>query len=184
MIDLRGLVEQSALQALAWTLLHFIWQGALLGFASFLLLRVVRPQRASTRYTIGVISLLLMLATSVATFFTLVRQQGATLALPTTAATEPATTTQGSNVTGWVIADLNASPTARALLTPARDTVLPLRSEPLGPFSLFAIVTIWSIGVLALSFRLVGGWVLTRHLTRRAVDHVSPAIERAAQEIS
>ena len=49
MIDLRDVVQHPVLQALAWTLLHFLWQGALLGFAAFVLLRVVKPERASTR---------------------------------------------------------------------------------------------------------------------------------------
>ena len=39
MIDLRDLRQQSTVDALAWTLLHFLWQGALLGFAAFFLLR-------------------------------------------------------------------------------------------------------------------------------------------------
>jgi hypothetical protein len=40
------------------------------------------------------------------------------------------------------------------------------------------------IGVLLLSLRLLGGWLLTRSLSRRAVAAVSPAIESAAREIA
>ena len=39
MIDFRILAQQSTVDALAWTLIHFLWQGALIGFAAFLLLR-------------------------------------------------------------------------------------------------------------------------------------------------
>ena len=56
------------IDALAWTLLHFLWQGALLGVMAFVLLRLARPDRASTRYAIGVAALGLMLISSVATF--------------------------------------------------------------------------------------------------------------------
>ena len=38
MIDLRILLQPAIVDALAWTLLHFLWQGALLGFVAFLLL--------------------------------------------------------------------------------------------------------------------------------------------------
>src|SRR6186997_1229955 len=56
------------IDSLAWTLLHFLWQGAVLGFLAFLLLRLARPDRAATRYAIGVATLGLMLITSIATY--------------------------------------------------------------------------------------------------------------------
>ena len=68
MIDLHELVEQPLMQALAWALLHFLWQGALLGSLAFVLLRLVRAPHAATRYAVGVATLAVMLATSVATF--------------------------------------------------------------------------------------------------------------------
>ena len=74
MIDLRDVVQQPVMQALAWALLHFLWQGAALGFAAFVLLRVVKPERASTRYAIGVATLAMMLASAVATFVAIARQ--------------------------------------------------------------------------------------------------------------
>ena len=68
MIDLRDFAQQATVDALAWTLLHFLWQGALLGFVAFMLLRFARPERATTRYAIGVATLALMLVACVATF--------------------------------------------------------------------------------------------------------------------
>jgi beta-lactamase regulating signal transducer with metallopeptidase domain len=181
MIDLRVLVEQPLVQALAWTLLHFLWQGALLGFAAFILLRVVRPSRASTRYAIGVATLALMLLSSVATFVALAEQP--VLDEPIAHAAMPASVPQSTGVTGWVIADLSASPGARALLAAPRASD-PYRTQPLEPLMLLTIVVIWSAGVLALSFRLLGGWILTRRLARRAVRSVSPSIEAAAGQIA
>jgi hypothetical protein len=54
--------------ALAWTLIHFLWQGSVLGAAAFIALRIVRPERGTTRYVIDVAALTVMLATTVATF--------------------------------------------------------------------------------------------------------------------
>jgi len=73
MLDLRGLVQPSSLDALAWTLIHFLWQGALLGCVAFFALKIVRPERATTRYAIGVATLGAMLATTIVTFAVLSR---------------------------------------------------------------------------------------------------------------
>src|SRR5262245_10405649 len=59
--------------ALALTLLHFVWQGGLLGLAAGFALRIVRPERATTRHAIGVATLALMLAGTVTTFAILSR---------------------------------------------------------------------------------------------------------------
>ena len=59
--------------ALAWTLIHFLWQGAILGLAAFIALRVIRPERATTRYAISAGTLAMMLITAIATFALLAR---------------------------------------------------------------------------------------------------------------
>ena len=56
-------------QALAWSLVHFLWQGAALGLAAFVCLRFMRLS-ASARHAIGVITLALMVAAPVVTFVT------------------------------------------------------------------------------------------------------------------
>ncbi len=53
MLDLRDLAQLQSMQVLAWTLVHFLWQGAVLGLGAFLVLRIVRPERASTRYAVA-----------------------------------------------------------------------------------------------------------------------------------
>jgi beta-lactamase regulating signal transducer with metallopeptidase domain len=194
MIDARDLsaaalaqgdfVQQPLLQALAWMLLHFLWQGAALGLAAFFVLRFVRPERAATRYIVGVATLGLMLVTSAATFVSLARETTRADSVITSEAVSPASAPQGSGVTGLVIADLNASPSARSLVQSARESSSSLRPEPLGPVWLLLIVTGWSAGVLVLSFRLIGGWMLTRRLAHRAIDAVSPAVEAAGKRIA
>ena len=77
MTTLIELMRQPWIAALAWALIHFLWQGALLGGAAFLILRAGRPERAATRYAIGVTTLALMLVTCASTFIILARQQQA-----------------------------------------------------------------------------------------------------------
>jgi beta-lactamase regulating signal transducer with metallopeptidase domain len=210
MIDLRDLsavalakadfVEQSMLQALAWTLLHFLWQGAVLGLAAFILLRVVRPERAPARYAIGVATLALMLVACAATFVTMARNVPPRPDLNGVATALSASAPQGSSVTGLITVDPNPSPSARVLLHAPAASATASGREPLGPavaravyerelwraspVFLLAIVTAWSLGVLGLSFRLIGGWLLTRTLARRAIDAVSPSVEAAAARIA
>ena len=56
--------------------------------------------------------------------------------------------------------------------------------RPDAPFWLPILTALWFIGVLGLSVRMLGGWVMTRLLARRAVARVSPVIEAAAREIA
>jgi D-alanyl-D-alanine endopeptidase (penicillin-binding protein 7) len=48
--------------ALGWTLVHFVWQGALLGCVTALLLTFLRNARPETRYAVACLGLLLCLA--------------------------------------------------------------------------------------------------------------------------
>src|SRR5687768_1073147 len=68
MTTIFDLMQHPSIAALGWTLIHFLWQGALLGGAAFLILRVVRPERASTRYAIGVATLAAMVIACAMTF--------------------------------------------------------------------------------------------------------------------
>src|SRR5688500_14766646 len=68
MTTIFDLMQHPSIAALAWTLIHFLWQGALLGGAAFLILHVVRPHCASTRYAIGVVTLAAMVITCAMTF--------------------------------------------------------------------------------------------------------------------
>ena len=182
MIDHAHFIERPAAQALGWTLLHFVWQGALLGAGAYALLRALRSAPASTRYVIGVATLGAMLASATGTFVLLSRQTPQIAAVADAAVT-PSVSIQGSGVTGWVIADLNANPSARSLLTAPRQP-RPFEPLTLEPWTLLFIVSAWFAGVLVLSFRLIGGWMLTRQLAGRAVEHVSPSLEAAARDIA
>ena len=78
--------------ALAWTLIHFLWQGALLALAAFVALRVIRPERATTRYAIGVGTLALMLTSAIVTFAMLSRAPQPSIAVRAAASITPPST--------------------------------------------------------------------------------------------
>ena len=49
-------------QALGWTLLHSLWQGAVLALGASLLLMLLHRHAAAVRYRVSAVALVLMLA--------------------------------------------------------------------------------------------------------------------------
>jgi beta-lactamase regulating signal transducer with metallopeptidase domain len=192
------------IEALAWTLIHFLWQGALLGGAAFAILQIVRPQRAATRYAIGVATLAAMVITCGITFAVVMRRQPSArdAAGPGTSTIAPAVATSASarEASGALRRDvavaafgreggpaaaqqlvMHGSLTTASAVRPAANG--PWRIEPLDPNTLRVIVIAWGIGVLAMLVRLAGGWLLARRLVGRAAVAVSPSIDAAARAI-
>jgi hypothetical protein len=209
MTDLLRLVDHPLVSPLGWSLLHFVWQGALIGLIAFAVLRVVRPVHASARYLVGVVALGALLLTPIVTFVTLVDRsaraviytaqtsvgefgvgadavaKGGGFAGPARSAGRNTSAVSGGLVTGLIIADVAASPEAARLLMPVGSASRDRGSDvSRAPAWLPAVTVTWMLGVLCLSIRLLGGWLLTRRLPRRAVHAVSPHIEAAARDVA
>src|SRR5690242_5459313 len=146
------ITQQPAAQALAWTLVHFLWQGAVIGLVAFGLVRLAR-RSASVRYGTGVVALALMLVAPVATFGVLLN--GASrVASPSgsfvRAQLDPLPATSGQ------------ADATRIALTPAALNS-PAAAAGAAPMPA-AIIAIWAVGVVILSLRLLGGWIVARRL--------------------
>ncbi len=178
MTSLTDLIRQPAIAALAWALIHFVWQGALLGGAAFLALRVLRPERAATRYAIGVCTLAVMLVTCAATFLVVARPASPDPIPASRATVAPAIVE--APAAAYVLADA----AVRGPVPAAATTVAPWATATSDPRLLQIIVIAWAIGVLAMTARLAGGWLLARRLATRASRAVSPSVEAAAREIA
>src|SRR5882762_8293356 len=61
------LLATPAVQAIAWALVHFLWQGALVGLAAAAALSLLKKSSAAVRYAVAAGALLLMVALPVAT---------------------------------------------------------------------------------------------------------------------
>jgi len=140
MNGLSSLVREPWVQALGWSLLHFVWQGAALGLLAWLALALLRGASARARYGAACAALLLMVAAPVATFLVLQRQ-------------------------GAQVEPLRLTVEATGALVP--EVPLPLRLkaalEPLLPWLLGA----WALGVMLLSARFLGGWARVQRLRRQ-----------------
>ena len=138
-------------QALAWTLVHFLWQGCGIWALAALALRALHGSRPSVRYAVGILALVACVAIPVGTYARL---------RPEAMARE---------VEGVVIAKAERpesapSPTAREGNPIPGHSMQMLRVEPKAwlPW----VVRLWFFGSLLLALRLGGGWMGLRSLRR------------------
>ena len=66
-----GFHFDSVVNALGWTLLHFLWQGAAIAAVYAMLSMAFKASRANVRYNLGVLALFLMLLMPVLTFLSI-----------------------------------------------------------------------------------------------------------------
>ncbi|WP_257312533.1 M56 family metallopeptidase [Geothrix fuzhouensis] len=150
MNQLLSLVQEPWAQALGWSLLHFLWQGAALALLAWLLLALLRGAPAQARYGAACAFLLLMAAAPVATFL-LIQRQTPALAQPPRVTVAAA----GSAVAPTLV----DAPLALRVKT-ALDPALPW------------LLGTWALGVLLLSTRFLGSWVRVQRLRRHSASPV------------
>ena len=148
MTTLADWLSPHTMHALGWALLHFLWQG--MALAALAAVTMAACRKASTRYCVGVTTLTLMLAAPAATFFveaSAPRSQPAR-AMPVV-----------SGISGGGVSAVLASP-----------------FSPSSPDAFRWLVGAWLIGVVALSLRSLGGFVLIERERRRHFVKVSDTI--------
>jgi beta-lactamase regulating signal transducer with metallopeptidase domain len=139
---------------LGWTLIHFLWQGALIALVLAGALALLRRSGSRTRYAVSCAAMLLMVISASVTFTGLqfLEWPAGQTPLPAgTAATDLTFSTDGAPAAEGVRSDISSSGFAYYL-----------------PFLVWA----WLGGVSALSIRSIGGWAVAERLARR---HTSPA---------
>jgi beta-lactamase regulating signal transducer with metallopeptidase domain len=127
-------------EILAWSLLHFLWQGCLLGGLAWLALRALKHASPEARYAVACLGLAAMLAAPISTAMVLRR------------------TTPGPGLVQTVAAARSVQVDVEAAAPTAPS--LKARLQPALPWILGA----WALGVALLSLRLFGGWVWMQRL--------------------
>lgn len=130
-MNLNYLVEH----ALAQTLLHSLWQIAVLGLFAAMLLGLLQRQSAALKHIVGMLFLMLMAAAPVMTFVLLMSENG--------------NVTTSAHATGVL-----------PLLMPSMLN-MPLVSEST---SALLLPWFWCAGVVFMLVRLIGGWWMLRKL--------------------
>jgi len=134
----------SLTNALGWTLLHFLWEGALIAALLYAALLVLRGGNAKARYAASCGALTLMFVSALATFFCAVSTREAATFSPSPVSFQET-----------AIASTGAHESGEARKTFSIDTYLP------------ALVWLWVGGVAGMSIRSLGGWAAAQRFARR-----------------
>jgi beta-lactamase regulating signal transducer with metallopeptidase domain len=132
----------------ALALVHFLWQGALVGLATGGILALLERKNASTRYAVAAGSLLVLAALPVLTAFQLVPAQAEGLSEVPSTVVIPASAPVQQAPPESLPADATAVRTFGASLLPW-------------------VLGLWLAGVAALASYHLGGWRLARRLSRQ-----------------
>jgi len=148
-------VSPTAMQAVAWALLHFLWQGTALAAGAAAAMALCG--RASTRYLLGVGVLVLMLLAPLATFFFYSQQGSAVVKVTGTSPLFTADLRTANNETAPMHSTQYSS------ITPSLDT-LP------------CLVEAWLLGVAFFSLRSAGGFLLLERERRKQSSVVTDRV--------
>src|ERR1051325_11285552 len=150
------------LDRIAWTLLHFLWQGVALAALLGLLLFCLRHRSAQSRYLAACVILVAMMVCPVITGTTLkAGQERTTHTAEATKERESPPTQPGVPVppVPSPASDSRPSPVSRPIVS-----LLPW------------VVVLWMAGVGFLSLRLLGGWIAVQRLSRHACRPLTGAL--------
>lgn len=168
----------SAVEAVGWLLVHFIWQGTAVALILGVVLELLRRRSASLRYVVSVAGLAIMAVLPAVTALTLPDRTQVTETLPTgdsprvsVAASTPVETAPAATANQSQVAGAN-----RTVGTFGGSDDLITRALPW-------IVAAWLAGVILLSIRLVGGWYRTRRLVLVGTGPVSANLEQLARRV-
>jgi bla regulator protein BlaR1 len=149
MIELQSPMLEVLVTSLGWTLLHFLWQGAVVGVLFGISLAFATRSSARTRYRIGLAYMTLLALLPVVTFLWLVPNASDTAAVTLSAPTL---------IAGYASAAAAAATDWRTLI------------DPYLPWT----VLVWVFGVLLMTARLLLEWRDVRRLTRIEIESLSP----------
>ena len=163
MSAIESLLRQPAAQVMGWALLHFVWQGALVGGLTAIALAALRKSAADIRYVVSTIGLSLMLTLPAVTAMQLWRSAAPAHVSPASdfAAAAPAVTVTPATTGGPATMGRIDARAAEPVTSPS--AVPGLRSINLEPW-LPMLVLGWLCGVIVLTLRLMSGWLWVQRM--------------------
>ena len=165
MTSLLDSLNRPVVHCIGWALLHFLWQGLLLGAVWAVLKHILRRHDPNIRYAAACLVLLLMMAAPVVTCSVLLHRP------PVAAAPKPP---DNSTRLPWFSVDTPSGPSASPTPGPVIDRVA-TALEPALPW----LVGLWAMGVGLLSGKLIrGGWSVHRLKLAQTTPVTSEWLER------
>jgi len=185
-VSLHELLRHPLATALGWSLLHSLWQLALVAALLASVNVLLRRRAAQARYLAATGALVLMVALP-ATTFVMVRDAAPRRSIAVVPAVRAAAFVEDEGVAAA------AAPAAApaALVATARPTRTGSSTAPLAALRLYerlaaalpALVLAWAAGVGLLSVRVLGGWALAQRLKRSGRPVSLPDWEEAARRL-
>lgn len=145
---ISNLISGNLINAFGWTLIHSIWQGAAAALGFALLMFFMRRYSSRTRYFVGVMALMLILAMSVVTFVS-IYHPGAQRNMQ---AYQDQSERSKVALAGGVEIENLANPGDQSFFKDYFNRHLPL------------VVTLWFLGVLVLVLKLAGGFLYNQRI--------------------
>lgn len=174
------LLNYPLVQAIGWTLVHFLWQGTAVALLLAAVNAALRRKSANARYFASCAALLLMLALPLITLWVIGKRSPVSIS-------QNADTKLATTIEVLPVKPIQDESTVRLQ---GSIPAVELKSEPLTPVSnqsaqprswgfltdtklsswLPWITSLWFAGVVLLSLRMFGGWLYTwRLLSRRTI---------------
>ncbi|WP_083322296.1 M56 family metallopeptidase [Hymenobacter lapidarius] len=193
MTALENFVSPALMRALGWTLLHSLWQGALVAAMLAGALLLLRRQRAELRYAASAGALGVVVALAGITFGLYFNAGAGQDVLLTSGSIETVKATAANKQVPVVLAALPAPAAAKARLTTdaTAQPQKPAATAGEAPVALPAapnwlatslryidnhmplLVLLWLLGLLAMSLRMLGGLLYVQRLRRYRVRPLS-----------
>ena len=169
---IETLLPQSAAEVLGWALLHFVWQGALVGGLTALALAALRRSAADIRYVVSTVALSVMLTLPIVTVVQLW-------------SSAPSTTSAAGVM-------MSGTPPRSAAVAagPTVDVAPPAGKSEAGARALNieawlpACVLVWTCGVGILSLRLITGWLWVQRMKSHGTREAGRVWEHLAERLS
>ena len=174
------LLHQPAAQAVGWALLHFVWQGALIGVLTSITLVLLRRSAADVRYVVSTIALTLMATMPVVTGVQVWQDEPAAVARTAVAAPTGAPVALTAPVASAPVRSPRFDGDALTRAGRAPRGLSQADLEPWLPFFL----TVWLSGVFALTLRLASGWVWVQRMKSHGTAPATAALQAIAVRLA
>ncbi len=171
-----------AILGIAGILIHFIWQGTLVGIALFIALELSKSAKAKVRYLLACLALAALFALPLLSgfsyFLNLPSSSNTSSSSPSIHQKVPATLVSSARPSSF---SSSAPQAIESQPTPAKTTHFQTNfswSDPL-PY----LVLLWFLGVMFLSIRQAGAWMVIRRLKTKGINLAPQTLQLNLQEL-
>lgn len=184
-MNLENFINSKIVENLGWTLLHSIWQIALIAFVLFVLLKFFRASSANARYFVAVFALGLAVVLSVITFSQLTISSNLNHLQNTIVNSDFKEKINGDFLQAEDFSTLGKSEIQIGEITDEKPLISIENLQNIFNENLSAVlpllVILWFLGVMFFALRLIGGaWQLHIYKTREISEPTNEWLEKFA----